>query len=298
MILQTQDLITIITPTYNRAHIISRAIESVLSQTYENWEYIIVDDASSDNTKEVVESFKDNRIKYIACKENGGNAVARNVGVNAAKGKYIAFLDSDDEYLPVYLEKALSKLSSNDEADFLWSGTRTVAIDRSYSESIWIPKSKRQPDQFLYELHVGIGRGFLINRKCFSDLNFDERLRTAVDTDFLIRLRMKFQYTILEEILLYIHTQPGSVRSDFSEKKKSYAIIIDKHKKLIEADKYLRFKWYYKLFWLSLYDGDFHLGKKAYLKIKYIGLKPSFLWAIFKIFPKKTAIKLHKKLSN
>ncbi|APS39310.1 glycosyltransferase [Salegentibacter sp. T436] len=290
--------ISIITPTYNRGHLISKAIESVLNQTFENWEYIVVDDASNDNTKEIVESFKDDRIKFIACKENGGNAVARNVGVNASQGDYIAFLDSDDEYLPVYLEKALDKLAENDEADFLWSGTRTVAIDGSYSDSIWIPKTKTLPDQFLYELHVGIGRGFLIKRKCFSDLRFDERLRTAVDTDFLIRLRKKFEYTVLEEILLYINTQPGSVRSDFSEKKKSYDIIIKKNKETILKNELLRYKWYYKLLWLSLYDKDFDLAKTAYTKIRFDGIKPTILYILFKIFPNKVARKFHKKLSS
>lgn len=290
--------ISIITPTYNRGHLISKAIESVLNQTFENWEYIVVDDASNDNTKEIVESFEDDRIKFIACKENGGNAVARNVGVNASQGDYIAFLDSDDEYLPGYLEKALNKLSENDDADFLWSGTRTVAIDGSYSDSIWIPKTKNQPNQFLYELHVGIGRGFLIKRKCFTGLSFDERLRTAVDTDFLIRLRKKFQFTVLEEILLSINTQPGSVRSDFSEKKKSYDIIIEKNKETILSNEILRFKWYYKLLWLSLYNEDFDLAKKAYSKIRFDGIKPTILYMLFKIFPKKKAIKLHKKLSS
>lgn len=294
----TDLLITVITPTYNRGHLISKAIESVLNQTYGNWEYIIVDDASSDNTKEIVESFEDARIKFIRCKENGGNAVARNVGVNAAQGDYIAFLDSDDEYLPDYLEKAFNKLSNSKDADFLWSGTRTVATDGSYSDSIWIPKTKRQPDQFLFELHVGIGRGFLINRKCFSALSFDERLRTAVDTDFLIRLRKNFQYTVLEEILLSIHTQPGSVRADFSEKKKSYDIIIEKNMDTIINNKILRFKWYYKLLWLSLYDEDFKLAKKAYSEIKYDGIKPTILYFLFKIFPNKKAIRFHKKLSS
>lgn len=294
----TNSLITVITPTYNRGHLISKAIESVLNQTYVNWEHIIVDDASSDNTREIVESFEDDRIKFIGCKENGGNAVARNIGVKAAQGEYIAFLDSDDEYFPDYLEKAFNKLKNSKGVEFLWSGTRTVAIDGSYSESIWIPKTKRQPDQFLYELHVGIGRGFLINRKCFSDLNFDERLRTAVDTDFLIRLRKKFQYTVLEEILLSINTQPGSVRSDFSEKKKSYDIIIEKNKVTILNNDILRFKWYYKLLWLSLYDEDLELAKKAYSVIRFDGVKPTILYILFKIFPKKKAIRFHKQLSS
>lgn len=294
----TNSLITVITPTYNRGHLIERAIKSVLNQSYSNLEYLIVDDASTDNTEEVVKSFEDPRIRFIGYKENGGNAVARNVGVENARGDYIAFLDSDDEYLPDYLEKAFNKLSNSKDADFLWSGTRTVAIDRSYTDSIWIPKTKCHPDQFLYELHVGIGRGFLIKRKCFSDLRFDERLRTAVDTDFLIRLRKKFQYTVLEEILLSINTQPESVRSDFTEKKKSYDIIIEKNRETILNNDILRFKWYYKLLWLSLYDEDQELAKKAYLIIRFDGVKPTILYMLFKVFPIKTAIKFHRQLSS
>ena len=291
-------LITVITPTYNRGHLISKAIESVLNQTYVNWEYIIVDDASIDNTQEIVESFEDDRIKFIGCKENGGNAVARNVGVNAAQGKYIAFLDSDDEYHPDYLEKALKTLSTAGKGtSFLWSGTKTVAVDGSYSEFIWIPKTEKTPDQFLYELHVGIGRGFLIRKECFNDLKFDENLRTAVDTDFLIRLRQNYNYTVLEDIVVTINSQEGSVRTNYSEKKKSYNIIIEKHKDAIDKNKFLRFKWYYKLFWLSLYDGDKGLARKAFKKIIFSSIKPSFLFFLFSVFKREKAISLHKKLS-
>src|SRR5690606_27013976 len=160
-------------------------------------------------------------------------------------------------------------------ASFLWAGTRTVAIDKSTSDSIWVPSKQKHPNQFLFELHVGIGRGFLIKKECFENIKFDEILRTSVDTDFLIRLCQKFNYTILEEVLLNIHTQPGSVRSYHGEKKKSYKIIINKHKKIIENDNYLRSKFYYKLFWLSLYDGDNKLALHAYKKLPFMKFKPS-----------------------
>jgi glycosyltransferase involved in cell wall biosynthesis len=242
--------------------------------------------------------FEDERIKYIRYENNGGNAVARNVGVKEAKGDYIAFVDSDDEYHPTYLEKAVKLLSSNDKASFLWAGTRTVAIDKSYSESIWIPKRENHPNQFLYELHVGIGRGFLIEKKCFNNIKFDKNLRTAVDTDFLIRLRQNYDFTVLKEVLLNIHTQPGSVRSFHGEKKKSYNIIINKHKEIIENDAYLRSKFYYKLFWLSLYDGDKKLARYAYKKLPFKNFKPSFLWLIFKFQSRHKAIEIHRKLST
>lgn len=294
----TNSLITIITPTYNRGHLIERAIKSVLAQTYTNWELLIVDDASTDNTPEVMAQYTDERIHYIRYKNNGGNAVARNVGVKAAKGEYIAFVDSDDEYHPVYLERAMSTLNSNPNASFLWAGTKTIGVDNSEKDSIWVPKAENYPNQFLYELHVGIGRGFLINKKCFHDLNFDENLRTAVDTDFLIRLKQKFNYTVLKEILLNIHTQPESVRSNHGEKKKSYNIIIDKHKKIIEQDKYLRSKFYYKLFWLSLYDNDENLALKAYKNLPFSNFKPTILWLIFKLNSNQKAIEIHRKMSS
>ena len=99
--------VSVIIPTYNRAHLVGRAIRSVLNQTYQDFEIIVVDDGSTDNTEEVVKSFNDPRIRYIRHEENKGAAAARNTGIKAAKGKFIAFQDSDDEWLPKKLEKQM-----------------------------------------------------------------------------------------------------------------------------------------------------------------------------------------------
>src|SRR5688572_10357134 len=105
--------ISIVIPTYNRAHLISRAIHSVLNQTFQSWELIIVDDGSTDNTEEIMGGFvADSRIKYYR-KSNSGAAESRNVGVQKASGKYITFLDSDDEADPSWLEKMLRTLARN-----------------------------------------------------------------------------------------------------------------------------------------------------------------------------------------
>lgn len=106
-------LVSIITPTYNCAKFIGKTIESVLKQTYENWEMIIVDDASKDNTEEVVSKYNDERIKYIKLKENGGADVARNTAIDEAKGRYMAFLDSDDLWEPEKLEKQIQFMKQN-----------------------------------------------------------------------------------------------------------------------------------------------------------------------------------------
>lgn len=108
-------LISIITPSHNSAQFISETIQSVLSQSISDWEMIIVDDCSTDNSVEVIQSFaaQDPRIKLIQLAENSGAAVARNTAIEAAKGRYIAFLDSDDAWLPNKLEKQIAFMQEN-----------------------------------------------------------------------------------------------------------------------------------------------------------------------------------------
>lgn len=109
-------LVSIITPTYNSREYISETIYSVLSQTYKNWEMIIVDDKSMDDTCEIVHNFvlKDSRIKLFQLSANSGPAVARNEAIKNSNGKYIAFLDSDDIWLPQKLEKQVAFMKKHD----------------------------------------------------------------------------------------------------------------------------------------------------------------------------------------
>ena len=107
------DLVSVIMPSYNTAKYISESIESVLKQTYTNWELIIVDDCSTDNTDEVIATFLgDDRIRYIKNEKNSGAAVSRNRALREASGKYIAFLDSDDLWAPEKLEKQIDFMAS------------------------------------------------------------------------------------------------------------------------------------------------------------------------------------------
>lgn len=110
------NLVSIITPTFNCGSFISETIKSVLNQTYKDWELIIIDDQSTDNTKEVVESFSDPRIKYYLLDKNSGAAIARNKALELAKGRWIAFLDSDDLWKPYKLEKQINFMTKNDYA--------------------------------------------------------------------------------------------------------------------------------------------------------------------------------------
>jgi len=102
--------ISVIIPTFNREKLIGNSIKSVLNQTLKNFELIIVDDGSTDNTKEVVDKFQDKRIKYIKLDTNQGASNARNIGIKNAKGKYMSFQDSDDIFYPNKLEIQLNNI--------------------------------------------------------------------------------------------------------------------------------------------------------------------------------------------
>ena len=107
--------VSIITPSYNSTRFISQTIESVLAQTYQDWEMIVVDDCSTDNSCDVVERYsqKDSRIKLIKLQQNSGPAIARNRAILEARGRYIAFLDADDLWYPQKLEKQLNFMTEN-----------------------------------------------------------------------------------------------------------------------------------------------------------------------------------------
>lgn len=111
----SEKLVSIITPTYNCAKFIARTLDSVQAQTYKNWEMIIVDDRSQDNTKEIVEGYMkdDPRIQYHLLDVNSGAAVARTTAMSLAKGSYMAFLDSDDIWMPDKLERQIRWMNNN-----------------------------------------------------------------------------------------------------------------------------------------------------------------------------------------
>jgi glycosyltransferase involved in cell wall biosynthesis len=107
------DLVSIIMPSYNTASYIKETIQSVLNQSYQNWELIIVDDCSTDNTDQVVAYIRDERIKYFKNAKNSGAAVSRNRALRESKGRWIAFLDSDDLWMPEKLERQIAFMENN-----------------------------------------------------------------------------------------------------------------------------------------------------------------------------------------
>ncbi|MFU7516444.1 glycosyltransferase family 2 protein [Clostridium sp. HCS.1] len=139
------DLVSIITPTYNCGRFIEETIKSVLKQSYENWEMIIVDDCSTDNTKEVVEKYtkKDPRIKYYILDQNSGAAVTRTKAMELANGNYIAFLDSDDLWMEDKLKRQLDFMKNN---NYAFTCTAYEQIDEIGNSLNKVIKTKEKTD--------------------------------------------------------------------------------------------------------------------------------------------------------
>ena len=150
------NLVSIITPSYNSAKFIKDCINSVASQTYKEWEMIIVDDCSTDDSRQLITKYakKDNRIKVILLEENVGAAAARNIAIKESEGKYIAFLDSDDLWKKNKLEKQLSFMKENNIA---FSFTSYQPISENGIEKYSIIKAPYQMDYHSYLKNTIIG---------------------------------------------------------------------------------------------------------------------------------------------
>ena len=151
-----EDLISIIMPTYNCAKFIEETIKSIQAQTYNSWELIIVDDCSTDNTKEIVERYikSDTRIKYNCLEKNSGAAVARTTAMNLANGEYMAFCDSDDIWTNNKLEKQLAFMKKN---NYYFTCTAYEQIDENSNSlgNIIKPKEKCNYNRLLLDCPVG-----------------------------------------------------------------------------------------------------------------------------------------------
>ncbi|ASA78486.1 glycosyltransferase [Thermococcus sp. 5-4] len=201
--------VSVIIPTYNRANLLKRAIESVISQRFEDFELIVVDDASPDNTPEIVESINDTRIRYIRLKENSGGPVARNTGIKKARGKFIALLDDDDEWLPNRLEVQVRKFENLDrEFGVVYGGFYYVSQQDGKILGKRLPRHRGDVyEHFLRENFIG-SPTLLIRRECFKRAGlFDPKLTSSQDWDMWLRIARYYKFDYVNEIVAkyYVH---------------------------------------------------------------------------------------------
>ena len=183
-------LVTVIVPTFNRAAIVGRAIRSVLGQTFLNWELLVVDDASTDNTEQVVKNFPDRRIRYIRHDQNRRVSAARNTGIRSAQGEYVSFLDDDDEWLPEKLVKEVEVFrNSAQEVGLVYTGKTLFDEDGRVLQVRMPTLSGWVYDAMLDRHFIGSPSRVTVRKRVLDRVaGFDETFVNCQDYDLWLRV--------------------------------------------------------------------------------------------------------------
>lgn len=225
--------VSVVLPTHNRAGLLGRAIESVLKQSFRDFELIVVDDASVDETEQVVAGFDEPRIRYVRHSAQKGAPAARNTGIRAVRAKVVAFQDSDDEWHPEKLAKQMDvlKASGNREAVIYTGFLRHSADSSVYIPEPWV--AHRDGD-ILSQLLLGnfVSTQTLLLPCTYLDAvgGFDERLRRFQDWELVIRLAKAYHFRLVDEPLVLAHETPGNISSNEAAGFSALEIILDKHR--------------------------------------------------------------------
>ena len=207
---------SVIIPVYNRANTLGAALHSVLAQSCQDFEIVIVDDGSTDDPAVVIAQFSDPRIRFVRQKNQGGGA-ARNAAIDAARGRLIAPLDSDDIFLPHHLQAMKTLLEGKSNT----AGYARIVVDRGEGRTFLKPPRAIRPGENMGE-YLLCERGFVptitlvVERDLAKRVRYHDNLRTAEDTDFAIRLAMQGCKFVMAE-------KPGAVWKDFADPKRTSA---------------------------------------------------------------------------
>lgn len=270
-------LFSIILTTYNRSQFLPRAIHSVLQQTFNDFELIIIDDHSTDNTPQVVAEFNDNRMTYIQQDHNQGVSTARNTGIKQAKGEYLCFLDDDDEYLPEFLQEVYYFLEKTKQPfiGFIRVGIASVFVPgnlgnekEAIKTQIW-HLSQEKKLLFSTDIHCV---GLIYHSICFKRAGvFNPKLSYLEDLDMLLRsLEAGGNYVSIPKVLMKVHIHDQS----------SLSRTMNLHHRIANIENFIslqdKFLSQHRPFWLHFYHslaGDYYrigekcLARKLALKI-------------------------------
>ena len=277
--------ISIIIPAYNAQKYIKQTIQSVLQQTYTDWELIIINDGSTDGTLEEVSNFSDSRLKIFNF-PNAGVAISRNRGMSQASGEYIAFLDADDLWTSDKLISQLSALQANPEAAVAYSWVDYIDESGKFLYAgIHTRVNRNSYEQLLVRNILENGSNPLIKTEACRDVgNFEQSLTPAEDWDFYVRLAKKYAFVNvpLPQILYRISTNSGSTNVGKMEQK-VLQVLERAYSQAPESLQPLRKKAQARLYeYLVCKNLSININRQGYLKtwlywLKLISCEPSIL---------------------
>jgi len=243
-------IVSVIIPTYNYANFIGEAIGSVIAQTYKKLEIVIVDDGSTDNTREIVKHFIEKTkivsISYVY-QDNKGPSAARNAGIRQSSGEYVAFLDADDIWLPNKLQLQMDIISKDRSIGLITCGRYDIDKDGEVLGPFLGFKNKNRykllNEFFTRNVICAGGSSTLIRRKCFNELGvFDETLAVAEDWDMWLRICKIYRFESINIPLIKVRIHEGSQSYYASKNLINEFKFIDK----IFSDKAFKRKWFLK----------------------------------------------------
>jgi glycosyltransferase involved in cell wall biosynthesis len=229
--------VSVIITAYNLAAYLEEAIQSALNQTYQNMEIIVVDDGSTDNTRELVTHLASPKINYIF-QENHGAGAARNTGIRASTGRYIAFLDADDIWLPRKLELQLKVMESSPWASVIYcdmyftGATDNILTETFFQQLKWPPPRGKVLDKMAIR-SFGIPSTLLIKRDVFEKIGlFDEGLPYCDDYDMLLRMAAYIEFETLPTPLVKYRLHPSQISRKYAQVLMNHITVFNKAKEL------------------------------------------------------------------
>lgn len=233
--------VSVIIPTHNRCEMLKVAVQSVLDQTFEDLETIIIDDASTDKTSEIIEHFHDDRIRYLRNDENKGGSASRNTGISIAQGSYIGFLDDDDEWLPTKLKQQIDRFEKRPDIDVVACG---FLVRDANTDRILYRVSPRNSGHIFNDLLWSNTIGtptVLIKREFLGEkILFDDDLPRLQDWDLWLRLAKDSIFDCMEEPMVIVNFHDNArISTDQASSLVAWTRILEKYWDDIKINKAL-----------------------------------------------------------
>jgi glycosyltransferase involved in cell wall biosynthesis len=261
--------VSVIILTYNRKEFLKAAIQSVLEQSYQDFEIIIVDDGSNDGTAAFVGSLTDPRINYIRNDTNQGEARSRNIGINRSSGEFIAFLDDDDEWLSSKLEKQVRLLESSPAiVAGVYTGFTKVDVKTGKIVATVLPQKRGYIYNAMATYNwVGTPSTVLIRKECFDEVGpFDDDIVFGPDNDMWIRIAQKYHFDFVAESLVKYAEHLDKLSFNNDKMIKGWQAQLAKHANLFSQNPRSYSLRYLDLGVLYCQKGDLRQGRKAFMQ--------------------------------
>jgi len=292
--------VSVIVPTKNRVHFLSIAIRSILDQSFKDFEIIIVDAASSEDTRKTVEQFEDARIRYVSEKTDRGISASRNKGIEVSKGEIIAFLDDDDIWMPSKLQKQLNLMRDDPLVGVVY--TASFKINES-GEILGYPNLPFLKGHILPKIleknYIGGCSTVVVKRECLEKSGlFDEDFFFGEDFDLWVRLakHCRFDYVGDPLVAYRVHQKRMTTKTDVHQLLAMNRLFFEKHSKELLGDRRALAAWNYFAGRLHCECGDMkrgrlHLGQA-------VADNPSSLHYYARLFSAFFGLKVYRQLSD